>query len=47
MSNVRCGCSRCEFNKNTECQAEDVEFKSEKEEKGEVTCNTFKKRRPI
>jgi len=28
MSKIRCGCTKCEFNNNRECQADDVEIKA-------------------
>ncbi len=46
MPKVRCGCSKCDFNNNSECQAEDLEFRSEKEDKASgITCGTFRKKR--
>ncbi len=45
MARVRCGCTKCDFNSNSECQADDVEFRSEREDKGsEITCGTFRRR---
>lgn len=45
MARVRCGCSKCALNNNNECQADDLEFKSEKEDRGSgITCSNFRKK---
>lgn len=48
MPRVRCSCSKCEFNNNSECQADDVEFKSSRDDDGRgVSCDTFRVRRNV
>ncbi|MDD2556314.1 MAG: hypothetical protein PHX16_02610 [Syntrophaceticus sp.] len=45
MARVQCGCSKCAHNNNSECQAEELEFKSKKEDKGSgITCSNFRTR---
>ncbi|HHW28882.1 MAG TPA: DUF1540 domain-containing protein [Syntrophomonadaceae bacterium] len=48
MSKIRCGCTKCEFNNNRECQADDVEIKSQREDRGDgITCGSFRRKQDI
>jgi hypothetical protein len=46
LAKVRCGCTKCEFNNNSECQSDDLDFRSEREDRGSgITCGTFRRKR--